>query len=159
MITIKKMTEEDFEYIWDLRKRTMKEVIENSYGWDEKQQKEKAKEARKGNLIIINNKKVGIFTVREDEKEMYLVWIAIEAEYRNKGIGKEIIKDLIEKSTTLNKELTLIVLVNNPAIHLYKKMGFEIEQSIDQYRVKMKYKMQPNSMPASSQSERICKIF
>lgn len=53
--------------------------------------------------------------------EHILVYIAVDSDYRGNGIGKEIMNAAIEKCTG---DLALHVEPDNPAVHLYKKMGF-----------------------------------
>lgn len=42
-------------------------------------------------------------------------------EYQKKGIGTNLLKELIKE----NKDITLEVKIDNPAIKLYKKLGFK----------------------------------
>jgi len=58
--------------------------------------------------------------------------IELLPEFQNMGIGKKIIKDLISK----NKPVNLQVLKQNPAVRLYKELGFKITGETD-----LKYQM------------------
>lgn len=53
--------------------------------------------------------------------------IAVKAEYRNKGIGTQLIENLIKtiKENGFNA-ISLSVDQRNPALRLYKQLGFEI---------------------------------
>lgn len=53
--------------------------------------------------------------------ENILVYIATHKDYRGKGIGKSLMQKAIEHS---KGDVALHVEANNPAIHLYKKLGF-----------------------------------
>lgn len=53
--------------------------------------------------------------------ENILVYIAIHRDYRSKGIGKSLMK---EAFNNLVGDVALHVEANNPAIHLYKSLGF-----------------------------------
>lgn len=50
-----------------------------------------------------------------------LVYIAVHNERRGKGIGKRLMKKMLELTTG---NIALHVEPGNPAIHLYKKLGF-----------------------------------
>ncbi len=53
--------------------------------------------------------------------ENILVYIATHKDYRGKGLGKSLMQKAIDYS---NGDIALHVEANNPAIHLYKKLGF-----------------------------------
>jgi GNAT superfamily N-acetyltransferase len=53
--------------------------------------------------------------------ENILVYIATHQEYRGQGLGKLLMQNAIEYS---KGDIALHVEANNPAIHLYKKLGF-----------------------------------
>lgn len=60
------------------------------------------------------------------DKRIYVSRMIVKKEYRNRGIGGEILKFLIEKATEMGyTEMTVGVDKDNEnAIHLYKKYGF-----------------------------------
>ncbi len=51
---------------------------------------------------------------------------AILPEYRGKGIGKTLIKHLIKNMQSHYSGICLSVSTENPAVHLYQRMGFEV---------------------------------
>lgn len=53
--------------------------------------------------------------------ENILVYIAIHRDFRGKGIGKSLMKEALND---LVGDVALHVEANNPAIHLYKSLGF-----------------------------------
>ena len=53
--------------------------------------------------------------------ENILVYIAIHHQHRGKGLGKRLVQEAIE---TAEGNIALHVEPNNPAIHLYEKLGF-----------------------------------
>ena len=57
---------------------------------------------------------------------LYINRFYIEEEFRNLGIGKNVINQVIEIAKDMNRDLELDVYGNNPAIHLYEKMGFKV---------------------------------
>ena len=53
----------------------------------------------------------------------------VEPEYRGKGIGSQLIKYFIEDSRKRNAtEVNLCVVSDNPAVKIYKKLGFRVWQ-------------------------------
>ncbi len=77
--------------------------------------------------IISNNKEVGFVGIKEYENEIYLYRFYISNQYRNNGIGTEVLKQLIDMAKKQNKDISLEVMGNNErARKLYEKIGFKI---------------------------------
>lgn len=82
-----------------------------------------------GGFVIvgsIDNKMAGAVIVNRTGMEDYipeniLVYIAVDAALRGKGIGKQLMKKAIELS---KGNIALHVEPNNPALFLYEKVGF-----------------------------------
>lgn len=91
--------------------------------------------------IILNNIIVGSFLITKNENGLLLDEIFIEEQYRNKGIGTSIIKDVVSKS---NSNVYLWVYKDNiKAFNLYNKIGFNIKEETDS-RYYMEYKVVEN---------------
>ena len=58
-----------------------------------------------------------------------------------RGIGSKIIKEIIEEAKSKNIPVTLMVLNINPAVNLYKRLGFHIINEITTSNKGIKYKM------------------
>lgn len=74
----------------------------------------------------LNGKVIGAVVMNRTGMQGYipeniLVYIAINCDYRGKGIGKELMKKAIEKA---DGDIALHVEPNNPAKFLYEKLGF-----------------------------------
>lgn len=76
-------------------------------------------------IILFDERAVGRIFVHRGEQEIRLTDIALLPEYRGKGIGAKLITELLDEADRLNKPVTLHVEWNNPAIHLYNRLGFE----------------------------------
>lgn len=85
-------------------------------------------------MILFEDKKIGRLIVDRTENEIRLVDIALLPEFRNRGIGSEIIEDLGVEAKTNDKPLGLQVERNNSgAFRLYRKLGFEVVGENDIY--------------------------
>ena len=92
-------------------------------------------------MVIINDSIAGIFLVRNFEDGVLIDEIYLYDEYRNKGIGTSIIKDVVSKS---NSNVYLWVYKDNiKAFNLYNKIGFNIKEETDS-RYYMEYKVVEN---------------
>ncbi len=74
-------------------------------------------------IIYIDNNIVGCFAIKDKNQGVLLDIIYLEQNYRNKGLGSEILKYILDK----NKIVYLWVYKSNKrAISLYLKVGFRI---------------------------------
>ncbi|RSK39840.1 GNAT family N-acetyltransferase [Mangrovimonas spongiae] len=85
--------------------------------------------AQGGFVLVIKDKEgiQGITIINETGMDGYipeniLVYIAVHQNARGKGIGKQLMQKAIDLT---NGDIALHVEPNNPAIHLYEKLGFE----------------------------------
>ena len=79
-------------------------------------------------IILINEDDIinGLLIVYKNIDYFELEAIVVDPEYRNKGIGNNLINYFIDKYIT-KEDIILEVAVNNEkAINLYKKNGFEV---------------------------------
>ena len=86
-------------------------------------------------IVKSDNKKIGCLLVTKKDGDTFLDEIYLEAEYRNKGIGTSIIKDILKTNSTV---YLWVYKKNINAISLYKKMNFEILNETEN-RYYMKY--------------------
>lgn len=84
--------------------------------------------------IIVDNKIVGCLLLTNKDDGKLLDEIYLEEEYRNKGIGTEIIKDILNNNDIV---YLWVYKENKKAISLYKKIGFNvIEETESRYYMK-----------------------
>lgn len=91
------------------------------------------------NVIMYDGEKVGYYkeTYCEDEAKIEIDDLYIFQEYRNKGIGSEIFKMILNRA---QKPVFLYVFVKNyRAINLYFRMGFKITEVVHDTRYVMEY--------------------
>lgn len=77
-------------------------------------------------LICVGEKGIGRLYIDRREKEIRIIDIALLPEYRNHGIGTRILKNLLTEAIELNKLVRIHVEKMNPALKLYKRLGFKI---------------------------------
>ena len=123
-----------FEYAKDLDKEEVEKI--NNYV-----NKTTPKQIFEYKNIVLDNIIVGSFLITKNENGLLLDEIFIEEQYRNKGIGTSIIKDVVSKS---NNNVYLWVYKDNiKAVNLYNKIGFNIKEETDS-RYYMEYKVVEN---------------
>ena len=123
-----------FEYAKDLNKEEVEKI--NNYV-----NKTISNQIFEYKNIVLNNIIVGSFLITKNENGLLLDEIFIEEQYRNKGIGTSIIKDVVSKS---NSNVYLWVYKDNiKAVNLYNRIGFNIKEETDS-RYYMEYKVVEN---------------
>lgn len=85
--------------------------------------------------IVINDNIVGCLSLIDKEDGKLLDEIYLKKEYRNKGIGTDIIKNITKENNII---YLWVYKSNTKAISLYKKLGFSIIQE-EKTRYYMKY--------------------
>jgi len=79
---------EDIEFIYHLRKKTMKPVFKNTIGWNKaEEQKKAAVELTHTRLITLSQKTIGVIKLIPKQYELHLHQIQLLPEYQNKGTG------------------------------------------------------------------------
>lgn len=130
MIHLRLATPDDSEFLFNLKKQTLKEYITQIWGWDEKDQHDYHKknfEPEKYRIIQQNGEDIGCISIEEHHNKIMLNIIEIVPEYQNKGIGSKLIRDLIKRGSQENKTVELQVFkVNQRAFKLYRTLGFKL---------------------------------
>ena len=85
--------------------------------------------------IIVDNKIVGCLLLTNKDDGKLLDEIYLEEEYRNKGIGTDIIKNILNNNDIV---YLWVYKENEGAVSLYKKLGFIIIEETES-RYYMKY--------------------
>jgi ribosomal protein S18 acetylase RimI-like enzyme len=130
------ISQKDYEFGFNIKRKVFKEYVEKTWGkWNEEEQLISYKNSFKlenNYIIVIENKKIGWLNYEELDSIIKINQIFIIPEYQNKGIGTNIINEIIEKGRQNKKTITLRVLkVNEKALKLYKKMSFIVNEEND----------------------------
>lgn len=78
----------------------------------------------KDHLVLLNEKPVGRILVDESDATITLIDVALLPEYRNRGIGRQLLDNLIEQARGAQKPVILHVSKINRARNLYERLGF-----------------------------------
>lgn len=97
------------------------------------------------NIILHDGQPIGRMLIDRSDQAIHLVDIAILPDYRNQGVGSELIGRLLAEGTTRGREVVLSVFHTNPAIHLYGRLGFS---KVDEESLYWKMRWLPEHEPA-----------
>ncbi|MBG6133105.1 ribosomal protein S18 acetylase RimI-like enzyme [Aquimarina sp. EL_43] len=122
-----KAQESDKDFLFKLRKATMVEHLEEMgiFLSDEEHLSRIDFQYDNAYVILKSNQRAGVLKYIETEHAIEILQIQVLPEYQGHGIGKYVIKDLIETAKASNKDMVLKVLKENPARYLYERMGFK----------------------------------
>jgi ribosomal protein S18 acetylase RimI-like enzyme len=92
------------------------------------------------NIIEIDGEPVGRFFVNYWDKEIRIVDISLIPEFRHRGIGTYLLEGAFEEARARNLPITLHVEQNNPARHLYQRLGFQVKDQRDPLYLRMEWR-------------------
>jgi ribosomal protein S18 acetylase RimI-like enzyme len=84
-------------------------------------------------VIEVRGVPAGRLYVDRGEREMRVVDISLLPEFRGKGLGGGLLAELIEESRGAGRRLTLHVERFNPALRLYRRLGFRLVLDLGVY--------------------------
>ena len=137
MIQLRPVEEKDDSFIEEVYGSTRQDEL-NLTNWPEQQKKAfiimqsmaQLAEYKKNypgaayEIIIYKKKQAGRFYTWENDNEIRLIDITLLPLFRGKGIGTFLLKELIKKSNSVQKKISLHVDPVNPALQLYWRLGF-----------------------------------
>jgi ribosomal protein S18 acetylase RimI-like enzyme len=138
MIELRPVNKEDERFIEKVYRSTREEEL-NFTNWPEEQKQafmmmqSMAQEAEyktkfpgaEFQIILYKKQEAGRMYTWEGEKEIRLIDITLLPEFRGKGIGAFLLRELIKRSGILEKKISLHVDPLNPALKLYMHAGFK----------------------------------
>ena len=84
-----------------------------------------AQDAVHSYIILVNGERVGFFSEGENSSDCYRPNnICLKLDFRGKGIGRDILTNVIEKHK--GQDIVLRCFKSNPAQNLYKRLGFVV---------------------------------
>ena len=76
-------------------------------------------------LIIQGIIPVGRLYLEDWESQLRIIDIALLPEFRGRGWGQAVLRDLMETTAATGRKVSIHVEKTNPAMHLYKRLGFK----------------------------------
>lgn len=119
----------DLEFILKLRRMTLKPFIEQIWGWDEKYQTEEFQHnfaPERNQIIVFQGNDIGVLELLEDHHKMNIIELEILPEYQGKGIGSDILRNILAAGESKKKSVNVGCFKNNEyAMQLYCYLGFK----------------------------------
>lgn len=134
-IALRPASRADEPYLYHLHRATMRDLVEQVWGWDEPVQQEFFREhIAAGNhfLIQLKDENVGTVQYHDEADHIFIGNIEIDPDRQGEGIGSAVIQQLVERAHAENKSMRLQVLKSNTsACRLYQRLGFGFDGETD----------------------------
>ena len=127
MITTRNATYQDKGFLWALKIASMRQYVEQVYGWEDNAQRgyfEKGFHPEVIRIIQHDGHDAGMYELQECGEDWFLARIEILPEYQNRGIGTVVLQRMIDAMASTDKPFRLQLFKVNPARKLYARMGF-----------------------------------
>ena len=126
-IELTKARDVDTNFLVQLRKLTMVEHLEKAGLYLSEEEHLSRVKIHFDSSFIVKQKEeqVGAIKYVETSNEIEILQLQILPNHQGKGIGKQLMNYMIQVSSSLNKDLILRVLKENPARYLYERFGFQ----------------------------------
>ena len=128
-VSLQPATRGDYDFLWWLHCATMKPYVEKTWGWDEQWQAQYFRDRfdpATRELIEGDGVTIGCISVERREHCIFLAVIEIAPDHQSRGIGTELIRDLLNEADGRGVPVELQVLKVNPALHFYGWLGFAV---------------------------------
>ncbi|GMQ46559.1 GNAT family N-acetyltransferase [Vibrio sp. 10N] len=120
-------TEQDFDFVFQLKKQTEYDAIKRVFGWDESLQlrlHQQEWSQAKPTIVDIDNKPIGSYLLERRSDHYYFGRFFILPEFQGMGLGSTIMRLCIGQAGPL--PINLAVLRGNRAVQLYSRYSFSI---------------------------------
>lgn len=120
--------EHDFEFLYQLKKAAEFDAVKAVFGWDEKIQQEihqQEWQQAKPTIIEIDGRAVGSYLLEQHSDHLYVGRFFLLPELHGKGVGSQVLKQVITEAQMLNLPIKLCYLQGNRVGSLYERFGFK----------------------------------
>ena len=133
-ISFRHATEDDVDFLYAMHVATMKEYVDQTWGWDDAFQEsvfQKNYVPAEIRVVTFEGKNVGMISLEEREEDIFLRAIEILPSHQGQGIGARIVQQIITETASKQKPVLLYVLKVNPTKGLYERLGFSAIEETD----------------------------
>ncbi|GGF80319.1 GNAT family N-acetyltransferase [Alteromonas lipolytica] len=138
MFSYRTASDADFAFLLALRLSTMDEHLKKAGLFlTPAQHEDRVRENfALSQVVSVNDEPVGLLKYDESSQAITVYQLQILPQFQGRGYGGGILRELMSRAG--NKTVSLGVLKDNPAYHLYKRLGF-IVVGEDQYEYHMAF--------------------
>jgi ribosomal protein S18 acetylase RimI-like enzyme len=129
--TLRAAENSDFAFARKLYLATMKTLLSQLGAWDREEFEKRIRVSFRPDefqIIVHGNEDIGFLHLIETDTDIMIAQIHLIRPYRRRGIGTKILMEIIGRADADHKTMSLSAPRNNPAIHLYERLGFKISR-------------------------------
>lgn len=137
-VTLRPITPEDMELLYRVYRSTREDELAMIVDWTAEQKDAFVRQQFEAQhawytehyvgadfqVILVDGVPAGRLYVHRREREIRLMDITLLPEHRGSGLGTSLLSNLMTESQAAGKPLTIHVEIYNPAMNLYKRLGF-----------------------------------
>ncbi len=140
MYRLRGATQGDYDFLYHLRRATLKDYVDRIWGWDEATQARMFKERfdpARYQIVVAADQDIGAVSVQWRPDGVFLADLHILPVYQERGLGTAVIGDIPMRARDRGVPVALQVLKVNPARRLYERLGFVVtEETPTHYRMR-----------------------
>jgi ribosomal protein S18 acetylase RimI-like enzyme len=128
-IELRPVRAEDYQFAWRLYAEGIRPYAAAYMAWVDAEQEARFESRYKpGSTWVIrrDGTDVGWMELHEIDEELRLNQLYVAATQQRKGVGSQVMGQVLAKSRETGKPVVLNVLKNNPARRLYERFGFTV---------------------------------
>ncbi len=95
-------------------------------------------------IILFEGQTAGRLYLDRWPKEFRIVDITLLPEFRGRGLGELILRNILEEAAQVQKSVSIHVERNNPALHLYERLGFQMLNDSHAVYLLMEWRLVPH---------------
>jgi len=96
-------------------------------------------------IILVDGTPAGRIWVGTDEQQIRLLDIALLTEFQNRGVGTQLLRQLMDDATRSNKALRhMVFMLNDNAYRFYERLGFKTIEDLGGYK-HMEWRPEPDT--------------
>jgi ribosomal protein S18 acetylase RimI-like enzyme len=138
-VRLRAVTERDSEWAFQVKKASLGEYIDQTWGWDEGFQRQFHQndfEPAKTQIIMEGSHDAGWIVVAETDTEFQLRELYLHPAHQCRGIGSHLVEALLAEAERQQKPVELHVLkVNARARQLYERLRFRLTGETDTHYI------------------------
>ena len=137
-LKLRPATSDDAKFVYRLLRATMRDYVDQTWGWDEEWQHayfHMRFDPAKNQIVVLDDQDVGVISVERREDVAHLGRLYILPAYQGQGIGTQLLTDLMTGAFREGLPVTLRVLKVNPAKRLYERLGFVVIEEAEAHYI------------------------
>lgn len=129
----------DREFLFEVRRAALRTYVEQISGWDDAEQRATTEFAELPFAVVEQSgRRIGYVCVIHKSDCDFIEEIALRPEVHGRGIGTQLLRDILRAARRRGVPVRLSVFVDNPARFLYARLGFEVVR-IENPRLSMQW--------------------